>query len=51
VNLPPSHVYALLIIAPLTCVDGAVLHRLFGGVASPRLSVMGERTPRNLGPL
>ena len=41
-------VYALLIVAPLAHVGGAVLHRLFGGGGRPRLSMAGERTPRNL---
>jgi hypothetical protein len=41
-------IYAFLIVAPLAHVDGAVLHRLFGGSGRPRLSVVGEREPRSL---
>lgn len=36
-------VYALLIVAPLAHVDGAVLHRLFGNATDPKLRVAGER--------
>lgn len=40
--------YALFIVAPLARVDGAVLHRLFGGTASRRLSVVGQQERRSL---
>jgi hypothetical protein len=41
-------VYALLIVAPLAHVDGAVLHRLFGRPANPQLRIVGEPGPRSL---
>ena len=40
--------YALFIVAPLARVDGAVLHRLFGGGGKPRLSMVGKHTRRSL---
>jgi hypothetical protein len=43
-------VYALLIVAPLAHVDGAVLHRLFGRPANGQLRIVGEREPRSLVP-
>jgi hypothetical protein len=43
-------VYALLIVAPLAHVDGAVLHRLFGRPANPQLRIVREREPRSLVP-
>lgn len=41
-------VYALLIVAPLAHVDGAVLHRLFGGAAKSQLRIVGETERRSL---
>ena len=41
-------VYALLIVAPLAHVDGAVLHRLFGRPANPQLRIVGEQERRSL---
>ncbi|MBE2234705.1 MAG: hypothetical protein IAE85_14525 [Anaerolinea sp.] len=43
-------VYALLIVAPLAHVDGAVLHRLFGRPANPQLRIVGEQERRSLVP-
>jgi hypothetical protein len=43
-------VYALLIVAPLAHVDGAVLHRLFGNPAARQLRIIGEAEPRSLFP-
>jgi hypothetical protein len=41
-------VYALLIVAPLAHVDGAVLHRLFGNPVARQLRIVGEPGPRSL---
>ena len=41
-------VYALLIVAPLAHVDGAVLHRLFGNPMTRQLRIIGEPGPRSL---
>lgn len=35
-------VYALLIIAPLAHVDGAVLNRIFGGGSRPAMRIVGD---------
>jgi hypothetical protein len=43
-------VYALLIVAPLAHVDGAVLHRLFGNPMARQLRIVGEPGPRSLFP-
>ena len=43
-------VYALLIVAPLAHVDGAILHRLFGNPMARQLRIVGEREPRSLFP-
>jgi hypothetical protein len=43
-------VYALLIVAPLAHVDGAVLHRLFGNPVARQLRIVGEPGPRSLFP-
>ena len=39
-------VYALLLVAPLAHVDGAVLHRLFGGGGSAGMRLVGEGRPQ-----
>jgi len=41
-------VYALLLVAPLAHVDGAVLHRLFGTPMARQLRIVGEPEPRSL---
>ena len=43
-------VYALLIVAPLAHVDGAVMHRLFGNPVARQLRIIGEPRPRSLFP-
>ena len=43
-------VYALLLVAPLAHVDGAVLHRLFGNPMARQLRIVGEPGPRSLFP-
>ena len=42
--------YAVLIVAPLAHVDGAVLHQLFGNPMARQLRIVGEREPRSLFP-
>jgi len=43
-------IYALLIVAPLAHVDGAVLHRLFGNPMARQLRIVGEQERRSLVP-
>jgi hypothetical protein len=43
-------VHALLIVAPLAHVDGAIIHRLFGSPANPQLRIVGEQERRSLVP-
>ncbi len=43
-------VYALLIVAPLAHMDGAIIHRLFGNPMARQLRIVGEREPSSLFP-